>query len=99
MQNQPPTAVIHSSPGINNDYSISYWFSGTDSSDPDGDPLTFSWTALGGIPGTSSESTCSFTWTKGATGGWRTVYLTVNDGNGGSATDMALVWVPAVGEY
>ncbi len=59
-------------------------FSGAGSSDPDGDPLTYSWDLDGdGTFGDSTSVTPSFTYTAAAT---YQVGLRVNDGRGGTHT-------------
>lgn len=56
----------------------------TTATDPDGDPMTYSWTATGGsVNGTGPQ----VRWlSAGTTPGTYTVTVTVNDGRGGSAT-------------
>ncbi|MDP2755168.1 MAG: PKD domain-containing protein [Nitrospirota bacterium] len=53
-------------------------------SDPDNDPLTYSWAATGGtiLPGSGSVAT----WTAPSTSGTYTVTCTVSDGKGGTAS-------------
>ncbi len=53
-------------------------------SDPDGDTLTYNWTqSAGAVAGSDSI----VTWTAPQSEGYYYVYCTVNDGNGGIATD------------
>ena len=59
---------------------------GSASSDPDGDPLTFTWT---GSFGTVSGSTASMSLSPGT----YVITLTVRDGRGGSSSDTLLVTV------
>ncbi len=59
-------------------------------SDPDGDDLSYEWTATGGdISGTDSE----VTWTAPEEPGQYSITVTVTDGHGGSATETVLVRV------
>ncbi len=68
---------------------VSATLDGSGSSDPDGDPLTYSWS-----DGTSVVSTAaSFTTALGA--GTHTFTLTVDDGNGGTASDEVIATVNA----
>jgi hypothetical protein len=53
-------------------------------SDPDGDPLTYSWSATGG---TISGSGSQVTWTAPQTIGTYTIICTVSDGKGGTAEE------------
>lgn len=56
-----------------------------DANDPDGDPLSYSWSVDGqSRPGSDSQLTID---TSGMTGGSHSVSVTVNDGRGGSASD------------
>lgn len=63
--------------------------------DADGDPLTYYWSASGGvIPSGSSGS--SVTWTAPATEGTYSIQVTAEDGRGGSATRDVIVTVEEV---
>jgi hypothetical protein len=64
-------------------------------SDPDGDGLTWQWSATGG---TLVRGTTTATWTAPATAGTYTVRLTVSDGKGGSDTEsVSITATPAQG--
>lgn len=76
--NQAPVAVIDSVPtGIRN---VAIWFSGSDSSDPDSDPLTYSWDFGDGATGTGSAVTHAY-----SSIGTFTVTLIVSDGTDGAS--------------
>ena len=63
---------------------------GSASSDPDNDPLTYTWRESGNLiagPTTSPTSLITFNL------GTHTIELTVNDGNGGTDTDLVLIIV------
>ena len=57
-------------------------FDGSGSSDPDSDPLTYSWDFGDGNSGTGVSPLHTY-----ATGGTFTVVLTVDDGNGDTGSD------------
>lgn len=65
---------------------------GTDSTDPDGDPLTYAWTASGGTLTAAASATPTF---KADAAGVYTLTLVVGDGSGFSAPDTVLVTVAA----
>jgi MYXO-CTERM domain-containing protein len=70
--------------------------SGSSSSDPDGDPLTYSWTQTAGAAMTlSGANTVSASFVAPTVGAVRTYtfQLTVDDGNGGSDADSITVTV------
>ncbi|WKZ28958.1 MAG: PQQ-dependent sugar dehydrogenase [Patescibacteria group bacterium] len=69
---------------------LSVLFDGTGSTDPDNDPLTYSWAFGDGATGTGATANHVY-----ATGGAYTAVLTVTDGNGGSDTDSVLISVGA----
>jgi len=77
VSNHPPTASVGGPYSGTPGESIS--FSGSESSDPDGDDLTYAWDF--GDGGFSSEDNPSHTY---AAAGTYTVTLTVNDGHGGT---------------
>ncbi|MGH9341646.1 MAG: PKD domain-containing protein [Acidobacteriota bacterium] len=83
--NRPPTVDLSLS---DDDVSAGEQITATaDASDPDGDPLTYSWTVDGqSRPETGSQITID---TAGMTGGEHSVTVTVNDGRGGTASDTA----------
>ena len=78
----PPKAVISQATCTN----LSCSFDGSTSSDPDNDPLTYSWDF--GDGSTGSGATTSHLYAKSGT---YTVKLTVSDGRGGVSTDTATV--------
>jgi hypothetical protein len=62
-------------------------------SDPDGDTLTYAWTATGGaISGIGS----AITWIAPTTEGTYTINVTVSDGKGGTDTDSCAITVEAI---
>ncbi|HEV8383250.1 MAG TPA: PKD domain-containing protein, partial [Candidatus Acidoferrales bacterium] len=67
--------------------------SGSGSSDPDGDTLTYTWTGPfpeggGTVTGVNPAITLPI--------GVHTIHLTVDDGNGGTATDDVVITIPVV---
>lgn len=68
-----------------------------DASDPDGDPLTYSWTATGG---SISGSGATITWTapNAPVGSSYTITCTVSDGRGGSASQGTNILICGGGE-
>ncbi|MGH7855696.1 MAG: S8 family serine peptidase [Candidatus Binatia bacterium] len=66
---------------------------GSESSDPDGDALSYLWDF--GAGGTATGAAASHTY---AAGGTYTITLAVNDGNGGSDTEVKSVTVTAPGD-
>jgi PKD repeat protein len=87
--NQTPDA--NAGPDFSGVAGIAVSFNGTGSTDPDGDPLSYSWDFGDGTPA-GSGATPSHAY---ATTGVKTVTLTVSDGKGGSDTDTVLVNVGA----
>jgi hypothetical protein len=87
--NQPPTANAGSDQTVNERDSVS--LDGSGSTDPDGDTLTYAWTQTAGASVTlsgSDSATPSFTAPDvSADGETLTFELTVDDGNGHTATD------------
>ena len=81
--NNPPVAAIQATPtqGV---VPLSVQFSAAGSTDPNGDPLTFSWDLDGdGVFGDSTIVNPTFTYT---TAGARNVQVRVSDGKGGQST-------------
>jgi hypothetical protein len=91
LQNQPPVANAGANQTV--DYSVPVTLSGTGSTDPDGDTLTYAWTQTGGTPNVTltGANTATATFTSPAAEATLAFQLTVNDGNGG--TDSATVIV------
>jgi len=91
-ENNPPTAVASATP-VTGDVSLVVNFDGTGSSDPDSDPLSYTWNYDDGTAnGTGSTPTHTFT-----AAGTYNVLLTVDDGNGGSDTDTVTITVNSTG--
>ncbi len=88
--NQDPTAVINANPTSGN-APLTVNFNGTESSDPDSDPLTYSWNFGDGQNGSGATPSNQYT-----SAGNYTVTLTVDDGNGGTddATTQINVTAP-----
>jgi hypothetical protein len=93
--NQEPIADAGSDQTVNEGDSVS--LDGSGSSDPDGDTLTYAWTQTAGTSVTlddASSATPSFTAPDvGADGETLTLELTVDDGNGHTATDAVGITV------
>ena len=63
-----------------------------DASDPDGDSLTYQWSASGG---TTTGAGSAITWTAPDSTGSYTITCTANDGHGGTASETVTVYVSA----
>ena len=84
----PPTAQIVASPA-SGAVPLTVQFDGTTSTDPDGDPLSYSWDLNGdGAFGDSTDSRPSHTY---AAAGNYTVSLRVSDGRGGTGTAATVI--------
>jgi PKD repeat protein len=85
--NNPPTAVATANP-ISGPAPLTVQFNGSGSSDPDGDPLTYSWDLNGdGTYGDSTAISPSFTY---STAGTYTVTLKVTDSHGASTVSAPI---------
>jgi glucose/arabinose dehydrogenase len=85
--NHPPTALATASP-TSGPTPLTVNFDGSGSSDPDGDPITYSWDLNGdGIYGDSTAQKPSFTYT---TPGTYTVRLQVTDSKGASGVSSPI---------
>ncbi len=85
--NQPPTAVATASP-TSGPVPLIVNFDGSGSSDPDGDPITYSWDLNGdGVFGDSTVAKPSYTYTQA---GSYTVKLKVTDSKGASSTSSPI---------
>jgi glucose/arabinose dehydrogenase len=88
--NRSPVAQISASPTAG-PAPLTVQFDATGSTDPDGDPLAYSWDLNGdGTFGDSTSATPSFTYTQN---GQYTVGLRVSDGRGGLGTDQTTIIV------
>lgn len=90
LPNRPP--VAEAGPALNVITGRTVTLDGTDSEDPDGDALSFSWTASGGTLTGETTATPTF---KADTPGEYTLTLVVNDGEASSAPDTVKVTVAA----
>lgn len=92
QDNQPPIANAGASQTVVQGDSVT--LDGSASSDPDGDTLAFTWQQTGGTNVTlAGADTATATFTAPATNEVLTFSLTVDDGNGGTATDTTSVTV------
>jgi len=85
--NKPPTAVLTASP-VSGSAPLAVSFDSTGSSDPDGDPLTFTWDF--GDSQSASGPTASHTYSAANT---YTAILTVADGRGGTDAKSVTITV------
>jgi len=86
--NQSPLAVAGSDQNVEcaSPAGAVVWLDGSGSTDPDGDPLTFTWTGpFGMLTGEAVSATLPM--------GTHNITLTVDDGRGGTASDMTVVTV------
>lgn len=89
--NEPPTVDAGPDQSVEGGVSVLLTASG---SDPDGDPLTYSWTQLSGEPITLADAdTATPSFTAPMVSGTMEFRVTVDDGLGGSASDMVAVEV------
>jgi glucose/arabinose dehydrogenase/PKD repeat protein len=86
--NLNPTAVINAAP-VSGPAPLAVSFDSLGSTDPDGDPLTFSWNFGDGSPAASGATT-AHTYT---VAGLYTATLTANDGRGGTGTATRVISV------
>ncbi|CAN5279403.1 hypothetical protein BH18ACT14_BH18ACT14_13640 [soil metagenome] len=92
--NRSPVAVASASP-TTGAAPLTVQFDATGSTDPDGDPLTYSWDLNGdGTFGDSTSATVSFTYNQN---GQIDVGLQVSDGRGGLGTDHVTILVGSGG--
>ena len=88
--NHPPTANAGSDKDVQEENSTTLNGSG---SDPDGDPLTYSWSCTGGSLSSYSIAQPTYTAPQVSNDTNYTCTLTVNDGRGGSNSDSMTVMV------
>jgi len=89
-----PTAIITGVTSANGSTSVT--LSGSSSSDPNGDTLTFLWSQTAGTNVSFNSTAESITFTTPSAGGQLTFELTVDDGNGNTANATHSVSVTAI---
>lgn len=89
--NQPPFAVAAGTP-LSGTKPLTVNFDATASTDPDGDPLVYTWDFGDGTTGAGSKPSHTFT-NGGTTAITRTVTLTASDVRGAAATATALITI------
>jgi subtilisin-like proprotein convertase family protein len=92
--NQPPVADAGPNQTVNEGATVT--LNGSNSSDPDNDPLSFQWAQISGPTVTlqnSASAIASFTAPQVSSTQVMTMRLTVNDGNGGIDTDDVTITV------
>lgn len=92
--NGPPTADAGNNQTVDEGDTVN--LSGSGSTDPDSDPLTYQWSQIAGPSVTllnSNTVNCSFVAPQVASNQTVTIRLTVDDGNGGSDTDDVVITV------
>ena len=89
LQNRPPTAVAVATSPTSGPAPLTVSFSGAGSSDPDGDPITYSWDLNGDNQyGDATSATPSFTYTANGT---YSVTLRVTDSRQASSTSAPVI--------
>lgn len=88
----PTVSLSADSTSVDPDVTVNLTATG---SDADGDTLTYSWMAAGGTLDSTGDVTAN-TWSS-SDGGAYTVSVSVNDGNGGVASDSVLITVSTPG--
>ncbi|MEZ6048366.1 MAG: PKD domain-containing protein [Planctomycetaceae bacterium] len=89
--NQSPIAIASATP-TSGTSSVTVQFDATSSTDPDNDPLIYSWDYGDGTIGTGSKPSHTFTNSTGSTL-VRTVTLTVSDSSGAQATKSLIITI------
>jgi hypothetical protein len=96
---QPPPSTGNHNPALSVNASTTHLAYGggasisVTASDPDGDQLTFSYTATGGSVSASGPTATTAAFTAGSQWGPASVTVTVSDGRGGSAQATAAMYV------